>query len=101
MRWAAKYSCARREFSCVRHRRFLWACGCAVALLFSASIHVVADRQTAKAAAAPQRSQTPAPAATATSPALPDQALIQKYCSSCHNDRAKTGGISFDGVLVA
>ena len=87
----------------MRHRRFLWACGCAVALLFSASIHVVADRQTApaKAAAVPQRSQTPAPAATATSPALPDQALIQKYCSSCHNDRAKTGGISFEGVSVA
>src|SRR4029078_3938027 len=42
-----------------------------------------------------------APATTAAAPALPDQALIQKYCSSCHNDRAKTGGISFEGVKVA
>ena len=85
------------------HRRFLWACSCAVALLFAASIHVVADRepaQSSSAATAP-RAQSPAPATTAAAPALPDQALIQKYCSSCHNDRAKTGGISFDGVKVA
>ena len=37
---------------------------------------------------------TPAPAA----PALPQQALVQKYCASCHNDRAKTGGVSFEGL---
>jgi hypothetical protein len=33
--------------------------------------------------------------------ALPDQALVQKYCTTCHNDRAKTGGVSFEGVSVA
>ena len=83
-------------------RRFLWACGGAIALLFSASIHVVADREPAQSAstAAVPRAQAPAPASSAA-PALPDQALIQKYCASCHNDRAKTGGISFDGINVA
>jgi cytochrome c5 len=93
-------------------RRFLWACGGAIALLFSASIHVVADREPAQSAstAAVPRAQAPlrladarsgqAPASSAA-PTLPDQALIQKYCASCHNDRAKTAGISFDGINVA
>src|SRR5262245_14183089 len=71
-------------------------------LLFAASIRVVADREQAQPApaAATPRAQTPA-APVAANSALPDQALVQKYCSSCHNDRAKTGGISFDGVTVA
>src|SRR5262245_680779 len=81
-------------------RRFLWACGSAIALLFAASISVVADReQTQSGSTAAARRVQPQPAATAQ--ALPDQALVQKYCASCHNDRAKTGGISFDGVNVA
>jgi hypothetical protein len=36
--------------------------------------------------------QTPAPAA------LTDQALVQKYCISCHNTRAKTGGLTLEGI---
>ncbi len=81
-------------------RRVFWPAGCVLALLLAASISVVADREQASArrAAAPRAQSAPAPAAAS---ALPDQALIQKYCSSCHNDRAKTGGISFDGVNVA
>jgi cytochrome c5 len=87
----------------VFHRRVFWAIGCAVALLFAASIHVAADREAAQSAgpvSAVRRVQPAAPAAAAA-PALPDQALVQKYCQSCHNDRAKTGGISFEGVSVA
>ena len=86
------------------HRRVFWATGCVLALILAASIHVVADPAPAQSSpvATVRRVQTSAPApATAAAPALPDQALIQKYCSSCHNDRAKTGGISFDGVNVA
>ena len=83
----------------MRDRRFLWASGCALALLFAASISVIADReQTQPSPAATSQRVQPQPAAAA---ALPDQALVQKYCSSCHNDRAKTGGISFDGVNVS
>ena len=86
------------------HRRLFWACGCALALLFAASIRLAADREDAQAlarpAAAPQRVEPAAPAAAAST-TLPDQALVQKYCSTCHNDRAKTGGISFEGIQVA
>src|SRR5262245_30014318 len=32
-------------------------------------------------------------------PAVPDQlATINQYCVGCHNDRAKTGGVSFEGL---
>ena len=41
---------------------------------------------------------TPAPAAqvAATTQTTADQALIQKYCVTCHNARAKTAGHSLD-----
>ena len=99
----------QRRICSVCDRRAFWACGCVLTLLFVASIRVVADREAAQSARptpapAPQRvqpaAQRPDPAAPAAT-SLPDQALVQKYCSSCHNDRAKTGGISFDGASVA
>jgi cytochrome c551/c552 len=38
----------------------------------------------------------------ATSPAAAtDQALIQKYCVTCHNPRTRTGGLSLDGANPA
>ena len=86
------------------HRRLYWACGCVLALLFAASIRLAADREDAQSAARPaaavQRTEPAAPIAPRAT-ALPDQALVQKYCSTCHNDRAKTGGISFEGIAVA
>jgi mono/diheme cytochrome c family protein len=42
------------------------------------------------AAPAPQAAQADAQLAT-----------IKEYCAGCHNDRAKTGGVSFDGITVA
>src|SRR5688572_24684187 len=84
----------RRSSNSVLHRRLFWACGCVLALLFAASIRLAADREDAQAPARPatvQRAEPAAPVAQAT--AVPDQALVQKYCSTCHNDRAKTGGI--------
>jgi cytochrome c551/c552 len=58
------------------------------------------------------RPQAPAvrPARPATRPAQrnaapaiaePDPALVQKYCVTCHNARAKTGGLSLDGMTPA
>ena len=86
------------------HRRLYWACSCVLALLFAASIRLAADREDAQSparpAAAVQRTEPAAPVAPRAA-ALPDQALVQKYCSTCHNDRAKTGGISFEGIAVA
>ena len=46
------------------------------------------------AAAAPQSA---APGETASA----DQAVIERYCVTCHNDRLETGGLSLQGVDVA
>ena len=37
----------------------------------------------------------------ATPDAASQQAVVTRYCVSCHNDRAKTGGLSLEGVTVA
>jgi mono/diheme cytochrome c family protein len=44
--------------------------------------------------ASPRLTQT-APPASATQAQL---AVINQYCVGCHNDRAKTGGVSFEGL---
>ena len=49
------------------------------------------------------RTQSPAPVAprasvAAASTPVPDRAFVDKYCASCHNDRAKTGGVTFQGL---
>jgi len=36
-----------------------------------------------------------------TSAADTQLATIKQYCAGCHNDRAKTGGVSFDGITAA
>jgi mono/diheme cytochrome c family protein len=78
-------------------RRWSLLFGCALTLLVAASSTSTlrADRQAPSAPAV----RTPAgQTATASTATLPQQALVQKYCVSCHNDRAKTGGVSFDGL---
>ena len=32
---------------------------------------------------------------------VPDAALLTKYCVTCHNDRAKTGGLTLEKVDLA
>jgi mono/diheme cytochrome c family protein len=46
---------------------------------------------------------TAAPAVPSPQAAAADTQLatIKTYCSGCHNDRAKTGGVSFDGITAA
>jgi len=87
----------------VLHRRLFWAFGCVLALLFAASIRLAADRGDGRTPARPAAAQRAEPAARVAAPAttVPDQALVQKYCATCHNDRARTGGISFEGIPVA
>jgi mono/diheme cytochrome c family protein len=47
----------------------------------------------------PQPAQLPAPAATRQDVApASEQALVTQYCISCHNARARTGGLSLDGL---
>jgi mono/diheme cytochrome c family protein len=45
---------------------------------------------------APAAARPPAPA---TAPAE-QLATIKTYCATCHNDRAKVGGVSFDGITA-
>ena len=33
-----------------------------------------------------------------TSPAAANQAMLQKYCAGCHNDKLKTAGVSVQGL---
>ncbi len=37
----------------------------------------------------------------AQDPAEAQLATVKQYCSGCHNDRAKTGGVSFEGITAA
>src|SRR6202163_2230914 len=57
----------------------------ALAGLFVASLAGVFDAS--QGASAPQRSETEVQLAT-----------IKTYCAGCHNDRAKTAGLSFEGL---
>src|SRR5437870_4194103 len=41
-----------------------------------------------------------APAAPQTSDAEKQLATINQYCVACHNDRAKTAGVSFQGITA-
>src|ERR1700720_4409739 len=57
----------------------------ALAGVFVASLTGVFDAS--QGASAPQRSENDMQLAT-----------IKQYCAGCHNDRAKTGGVSFEGL---
>jgi mono/diheme cytochrome c family protein len=39
------------------------------------------------------------PPSQAQDPADVQLATVKQYCSSCHNDKAKTGGVSFEGII--
>ncbi len=52
-----------------------------------------------QSAPAPQRAPaTPAPRAAAASEPQAQIATVKQYCAGCHNDRAKVGGVSFEGM---
>ena len=81
---------------------------CVVALFGAASHNVRADRAEAQAAPqvnAPARPSptlpTPAPIAAGAADAASQQALLQKYCVSCHNDRVKTSGLTLQNMNPA
>jgi mono/diheme cytochrome c family protein len=37
----------------------------------------------------------------AQDPAAPHLALMKQYCQGCHNDKAKVGGVTFEGITAA
>lgn len=51
--------------------------------------------------ASPEAPAQASPSATTSPAPATDQALIQQYCVTCHNARAKTGGLSLDGANPA
>src|SRR5580700_9535209 len=42
-----------------------------------------------------------APASQSPDPAEPHLAVVKQYCSGCHSDKAKIGGISLEGITAA
>lgn len=75
--------------------------GILLAGLFFASIVVgltaPPSSQTAPATPASASTSAPAPAAVASA----QLATINQYCVGCHNDKAKTAGLSLEGLKVA
>ena len=69
-------------------------------ILAAASSGLRANPGSASQASPAAPVQASPPATTSPAPAT-DQALIQKYCVTCHNARAKTGGLSLDGANPA
>ena len=45
--------------------------------------------------------QTPAAASKAAPASEANQALVQKYCATCHSDRVKTAGLTLQSLNVA
>jgi mono/diheme cytochrome c family protein len=74
-------------------RAWVFAAVC-LSFLAAATSHVRADRATPLQAASPT---APVPASSHAS-AVPDRQLIQKYCVTCHNARAKTGGLVLESL---
>jgi mono/diheme cytochrome c family protein len=47
------------------------------------------------------QTQTPSAPRRAAAPAAGPQAVVDRYCLTCHNTRLKTGGLTLDGLTVA
>src|SRR5215510_5692636 len=65
-----------------------------------ASIAVMAVAGLFAASLAGVFTASPATSAAQTSGADVQLATIKQYCAGCHNDRAKTGGVSFEGITA-
>src|SRR4051812_21151430 len=66
--------------------------------LFCALSVLCLDRGLRAAAAPPQ---TPAPASPAAAAKSPERALLDQYCVTCHNQRAKTANLTLDTLDLA
>src|SRR5262245_21436159 len=72
-----------------------------VALAFAAAVLTFTVTAVLTAAQAPSAQRAPvaqSPAATQSPDA--QLATIKQYCVTCHNDRAKIGGVSFEGITA-
>src|SRR4030095_3881364 len=62
-----------------------------------AVILLVAVVTATSAPRSPQQAASTSPSTAGTA----QLATIKDYCSGCHNDKAKTGGVSFEGITAA
>jgi len=87
-------------------RRILIFTVAGLSLVAVEAINLRADRapeQATRPAPAVPSTTSPVPAtppatAPASTPTVDANAVVQKYCTSCHNDRAKTGGITLQNL---
>jgi mono/diheme cytochrome c family protein len=77
----------------------------AATLVAAGSSHLRADRAAAdrapQASTPADRPATASPASTArqsATPSINQRELVQKYCVTCHSDRAKTGGLTLESL---
>ena len=49
----------------------------------------------------PTRAQTPVAAAAQSPPQSSQRQFLDRYCSTCHNDRLKTGDLSLERIDVS
>jgi mono/diheme cytochrome c family protein len=69
-----------------------------VAVAVNAQNGAPAAGQTSRSAAAKQAAPAAAPSAQTVSA---NQAVVQKYCASCHNDKLKSGGLAITALDLA
>jgi hypothetical protein len=70
---------------------------CIVAVVLGAAAYAGVLQAQARSAGVPAAARQ----APATAAAVPDRAIVDRYCATCHNDRLKTGGLSLDKVDIA
>jgi hypothetical protein len=74
----------------------------AAALLASASLYLVAAPQAGQPAGKGKAAAKAAPATpVATSAAAPHKALVDRYCTGCHNSRTKIADLALDTLNLA
>jgi mono/diheme cytochrome c family protein len=73
-----------------------------VAIAFAAAVLTVTVTAVLTAAQTPSATQSAAAAQSSSAAQSPDAQLatIKQYCVTCHNDRAKIGGVSFEGATA-
>ena len=82
-------------------RRVCVLLAAAAVLVAAASSNLRADRPVPQSPSAARSAQTSAPAPSAprsASTSLDQRDLVQKYCVTCHNERAKTGGLVLENL---
>jgi hypothetical protein len=80
----------------IERRAVWWMCGAALILTGGLRAGAGDPQSVRPGSAAVQSSQ----ASNSTSPAASHQAVLNRYCLGCHNEKTKTGGLSLTGTEI-